>query len=200
MNANGTGIPAIDYTLLASTLASASESNKYKVIVEAPFGNTINMAFLFLGFICLYLVDEGKGEIQLMAASGTEQYRLAVEQYNFKPSEFHLRFAIDKNNTIVQAIVNGRPQDTTDWVTLSRKHKSAEAVRLNQANSGIAYTAIYPLSSSVRGAMMYNFYQYPDEIDGKQRGFMEKYTDLVSTFISKPLSWITLPNLALVWF
>lgn len=179
-----TDVPTLDYKLLSTMLASASEDNKYQIIVEAPFANKINMVFLFLGFICLYIVNEKKDEIQLVAASGTEEYRLAVEQYNFKPSSFHLRFDIDKDNTIVQAIANNKPQDTADWWTLSRKHKSAKAVRLNQANSGIAYTVVYPFSSSVRGALMYNFYQYPDKIDGEQRAFMKRYTELVSTHIS----------------
>ncbi len=193
MAANTSHKAVVDYELLSSIIASALEESRYKAVVEAPFGDKINMAFLFLGFICLYIVDEKKGEVQLKAASGTEQYRLAVERYNFKLSDFHLRFDADKDNTIVQAIASGKPQGTADWVTLSRKHKSAEAVRLNQANSGIAYTAIYPFSSSVRGALMYNFYQYPDKIDGEQRAFMKKYTDLVSTFISPPASNVTTP-------
>ena len=141
------------------------------------------MAFLFLGFICLYVVDEAKNEVQLVAASGTEEYARAVERYNFNLTKFHLSLADNPDNTIVKAIVRSKPQDTTDWVTLSRKGSSPETVRFNQANSGIAYTAIYPFSSPRRGAMMYNFYQYPDKIDDAQREFMQKYTALVAASI-----------------
>jgi hypothetical protein len=184
MDADTSGVLTIDYELLATQLAAKSNSDTFKAIVEVPFDNKLAMGLLFLGFICLYIVDEGKSEIQLMAASGTEEYRLAVERYNFKPSDFHLGFDTDKENTIVRAIASGQPQDTTDWVTLSRKHSSPEVVRLNQANSGIAYTAIYPFSSPKRGALMYNFYQYPDKINGEQRAFMEQYTELAATSIA----------------
>ena len=184
MSADTSNAPTIDYKALAAALASAPEGNKYKMIVDAPFENKVGMAFLFLGFICLYIVDEHKREIQLMTASGTEEYSRAVEQYNFKPANFHLDFVADKDNTIVQAIVTGEPRDTDDWVTVSRQNKSPEAVRLNQANSGIAYTAIYPFSSPLKGGLMYNFYQYPDKIDSTQRDFMKKYTSLVSTYLS----------------
>lgn len=184
VKAGRSNLLSIDYESLTKLLSSAPKDDIYKVIVNAPFTNKSDMALLFMGFICLYVVDEGKSQIQLMAASGTDEYRLAVERYNFKPSQFHLRFDEDKNNTIVQAIVRGRLQDTTDWVTVSRKNKSPEIVRINQANSGIAYTAIYPFSSSVRGALMYNFYQYHDKIDEKQRTFMKKYTHLVSSYLA----------------
>jgi len=188
MSANLPGVPMLDYGQLARTLAAASPKSIYKVIVEAPFKDKVNMAFLFLGFICLYIVDEEEKQIQLKAASGTEEYRLAVEWYNFKPADFHLDFDTDKNNTIVKAIASGKPQETDDWVTVSRQHSSPEVVRLNQANSGIAYTAIQPFSHAVRGALMYNFYQYPDKIDGEQRTFMRKYTDLVSSLLSQAAS------------
>ena len=180
------GNPTIDYASLAKSLASAPADTLNTTIVESLFDDKISMAFLFLGFICLYIVDEKKDEIHLMAASGTEQYRLAIERYNFKPSEFHLHFDTDKNNTIVKAISSGKPQFTTDWLTLSRKHKSADVVRLNQANSGIAYTAVYPFTSKVRGALMYNFYQYPEQIGNIQHDFMKRYTKLASSYLSQP--------------
>jgi hypothetical protein len=131
-------------------------------------------------------VDEASGDIQLKAASGTEEYRLAVEHYNFDLTKFQLRFDTDKNNTIVQAIVSGKPQGTDDWLTLSRQNKSAKAVRFNQANSGIAYTMIHPFTGQLRGAMMYNFYQYAEDITDEQRSFMERYTQLVSTRLNLP--------------
>jgi hypothetical protein len=175
--------PTVDFEHLTAQLAAAPSKDIYRTIVEAPFQNKLAMAFLFVGFICAYEVDEAKSEVQLMAASGTAEYELAIEHYKFKPSNFHLSLDTDTDNTIVQAVTSGHPQGTSDWLTLSRKRKSAQAVRFNQANSGIAYTAIYPFQATRRGALMFNFYQYADEISKEQRDFMERYTALVSTFL-----------------
>jgi hypothetical protein len=172
--------PSADYAQLAAQLTAAKPKDVYQTIVSAPFDDKLTMAYLFLGFICVYMVDEEMDEIQLMAASGTEEYRLAVENYNFNLTKFRLCFDVDKDNTIVRAIATNKPQGTDDWLTLSRKNKSAEAVRFNQANSGIAYTAIYPFTAKRRGALMYNFYQYAEDITDEQRDFMETYTKLVS--------------------
>jgi hypothetical protein len=140
---------------------------------------------LFLGFICLYIVDESTRRIQLVAASGTEEYRLAVEYIDFKLKEYSLSFDKNKSNTIVRAIARHKPQHTTDWATLNSGQTSIKAVRLNQANSGIAYTAVYPLPGSIKGAVMYNFYQYADGIGSQQLTFMQQYTELVSACLDK---------------
>jgi hypothetical protein len=181
--ADTTERPGLDYELLAARLSAAAKKDYYQMVVEAPFENTLEMALLFVGFICLYIVDEQKQEIQLKGASGTPEYALAVQNYNFNPAKFHLSFDTDQDNTIVQAIASGQPSGTSDWVSLSRKHKSAEAVRFNQANSGIAYTAVYPFRGLQRGALMYNFYQYAEDMTDEQREFMERYTKLVSADI-----------------
>jgi hypothetical protein len=179
--ADTTERPGLDYELLAARLSAAPQKDYYQMIVEAPFENKLEMALLFVGFICAYVVDEQKQEIQLKAASGTTEYELAVQNYNFNPEKFHLSFDTDRDNTIVKAIASGKPAGTSDWVSLSRKHKSEEAVRFNQANSGIAYTAVYPFNGKQRGALMYNFYQYAEDMTDDQREFMERYTQLVSS-------------------
>ena len=51
--------------------------------------------------------------------------------------------------------------------------------RPNQANSGINYSSVYPLQGKVKGALLYNFFQY-DGISKQQHAFMRKYTKLVS--------------------
>jgi hypothetical protein len=107
MKADTAEQPNADYAQLAAQLTAVSPKDLYRAIVSAPFEDKLAMAYLFLGFICLYVVDEASGDIQLKAASGTEEYRLAVEHYNFDLTKFQLRFDTDKNNTIVQAIVSG---------------------------------------------------------------------------------------------
>lgn len=185
MDKVGAKPPEIDYKFLAKLLGAATPRNIYQVIVSAPFEDSIDMVLLFLGFICLYIVDQNKNVIHLVAASGTEEYRLAVEHMDFKPEDYTLTFDKHKDNTIVQAIAGGKPKDTTDWATLNSGHTPVEAVRLNQANSGIAYTAVHPLAGPVKGALMYNYYQYPDGIGDAQETFMKRYTKLVSEHLPR---------------
>jgi hypothetical protein len=177
------GSPKIDYQFLTAQLDAATSGNIYEVVVSAPFANGRDMVFLFLGFICLYIVDEKTDRIQLVAVSGTEEYRLSVEHMDFKPEDYTLRFDKNKNNTIVQAVASGKPKHTLDWATLNRGQTPTAAVRLNQANSGIAYTAIHPLLGPTKGALMYNYYQYPDGIGDAQEAFMKRYTKLVSRYL-----------------
>lgn len=188
MEESGAKPPAIDYRLLTNLLDAANSKDLYQVIVSAPFKNNVDMVFLFLGFICLYIVDEETNKIQLVAASGTEEYRLSVENMDFKLEDYTLYFDKNKANPIVKSIARGKPQSTTDWATLNRGKTSVEEVRLNQANSGIAYTAIYPFAGSVKGALMYNYYQYADGIGSQQEDFMERYTELVSRSLDKLFS------------
>jgi len=135
--------------------------------------------------MCLYIVDEKTNEIHLVAASGTEEYRLSVEHMDFKAEDYTLDFDKNKDNTIVQAIAGGKPKHTTDWTTLNRGQTPAETVRLNQANSGIAYSVIYPLSGPAKGALMYNYYQYQDGIGDTQKAFMKRYAKLIGSYLPR---------------
>jgi hypothetical protein len=173
----------IDYDGLLARISLANADHVYSVIANAPFKNTIDMGLLFLGFIVVYIVDSQTNEIQLKATSNTEEYELAVERFDFKPKSYHLNFDKDKDNTIVQAIATGKSQSTCDWVTLNRGETAPDVVRINQANSGIACSIIYPFNSAVKGALMYNYYQYQEQIGSPQRAFMERYTELVSTYL-----------------
>ena len=180
MNGQSTHSPEIDYDLLSTLLAQTQPQQLYQKIVSAPFENKVDVVFLFLGFICLYIVDEPSNVVQLVAASGTEEYRLAVQHMQFKASDYTLDFEKDKGNTIVRAIASNKSTHTTDWADLNRGQTPVEQVRLNQANSGIAYTSIYPLQGTLKGAVMYNYYQYPEMIGDEQAAFMTEYTRLVS--------------------
>jgi hypothetical protein len=180
VDADTADLATIDYDSLAALLAAATPTKNPAAVVDVPFAHKVGMAYLFLGFICFYLVDETKKQLQLVAASGTEEYQRAVETYNFNPDDFHLCLENDQENTLVQAVITESPKDTNDWTTLSRKGSLPEQVRLNQASSGIAYSAIYPFSTPKRGVLMYSFYQYPDKINDSQRTFMKKYTALAA--------------------
>ena len=183
----------IDYIELAVQINQARAKDIYSAIVNEPFKNKVAMARLFLGFICIFIVDEKDNAIWLKGVSDTEEYRLAVKQFEFKPTSYRLDFNKNKDNTIVQTIIQAKPQRTLDWAALNRGQTPTDTVRLNQASSGIASTMLYPLSSVVRGALMYNYYQYPEKIGPLQQTFMEDYTKLVSACLAEhkisPIEW-----------
>lgn len=178
------GVAEIDYKHLASEISKSAPKRVYSAIANAPYADKVGMAFLFLGFICIYIVDEKTNKIFLKGVSDTEEYHLAVKDFKFKPSNYHLDFDKNKDNQIVQAIAQNTPQQTGDWTTLNRGKTSKATVRLNQASSGIATSIIYPLNSKIRGALMYSYYQYPEMIGNPQQLFMERYTELVSACLA----------------
>lgn len=166
--------------VLQTALQEAPDSATYaSLVVNEPFRQAaLAMAELFLGFICLYVVD---GEdLRLVAASDTEYYHLAVSSYPaFDPANFSLPLS-QTDNDIVRAVLTNKPVHTDDWSSVKRPAAAAETVRLNQASSGIAMAYSYPLSGPKPGVLMYNFYQYAEAIGSAQLQFMEQYTELVS--------------------
>lgn len=170
----------IDFYQLAMGLKSAPRQQIYEAAVNLPFDQKVGVVMLFLGFISLYVYDPEAGTIRLVANTPTEQYQLAVENYNFRPESYVLKIKEDASNTIVQAVVRRAPMSTADWGTLSRFNVPPRIAQLNQANSGIAYSAVYPLTGSkFQGAVMYNFYQVPEQIGDRQKDFMERYSDMI---------------------
>jgi hypothetical protein len=185
VNASPKASPLTDYDELAAQLDKADPADAHSAIVNVPFNNELDMALLFLGFICIFVVEEKLDRICLKAASDTEQYHLAIDHFKFDPSKYHLYFDKNKDNSIVRAILSNEPQNTTDWNTLNRGKTPSDTVRLNQANSGIAYSVIRPFRSKIRGALLFNFYQYPEQIGQQQENFMERYTELASKYLAK---------------
>jgi hypothetical protein len=175
----------IPYDDLAQTLQSAGTGKAlWQAIVDAPFDYRVETAFLFLGFICFFLVDEEQATLCLASASSTEEYERSIQGYNFDPDSY--RIALDSpNSPLVAAINSGEPQNTSDWASLTRPQASENAARLNQANSGVTYSVVYPLTGTTRGVLMYNYVQYQGFIGSEQHGFMEKYTQLVAGILDE---------------
>lgn len=176
----------VDYRQLRQLLKAAKskgDSQLFQAVVDTPFKQKAEAAFLFLGFISFFLAKPDR-EVRLAAVSDTEQYHLSVNGYDFKAEDFRLSLDDDAQNDIVLAINTGQPQTTTDWQSVSRQVADKEQVSLNQASGGIAFSATYPLSNPSGGALMYSFFQYEENIGPPQTGFMEKYSRLVSQFIT----------------
>jgi len=170
----------VPYALVEQLFDSADDQKTlYKHVVNAPFEYPVATAFLFLGFISFFLVDEAKSLIRLVGVSDTEYYRLSVADYPFRPSAFTVRLD-NPDNAIATAVREDKIVPLHDWGKLRRPRARDEAVRLNQASAGIGYSVLYPLPGSVRGALLYNYFQYQDAIGDDQRNFMEAYTNLVA--------------------
>ncbi len=166
--------------------AAGSESELFAAIVEEPLAHKVGAAHLFLGFIVLYLVPKGKRIVKLISVSDTEYYEMAIKGYNkFSASDFELSLTKDTNNSIVKTILTGEVQNTADWRTLRRSWADPVTTNLNQANSGISSSVIYPLDVPRGGALMFCFYNYQQSINSDQHKFMKEYSQLVSELLSK---------------
>jgi hypothetical protein len=177
--------PAIDFKRLRRQLESSKNQSQFnKRVANEVFKQKLGTAYLFLGFITFYVVDDEQ-TVRLAAVSDTEHYRLAVRGYEFEPSEFRLSLKDDHSNDIVKSIVDNKTIHTTDWGSLRRRGADIKQTRLNQANSGIAYSALYPLKTASGGALLFCYYQYQENIGEEQRLFMSEYSRLVSDVANK---------------
>lgn len=154
--------------------------NSYEDIVNAPFKNKLYTTNIDLGIIVLTLLESKGKTVDRIAVSDTEPARWAVRM---TPVPFEeIKIPIDTpENIISRAVRTNRPQKTSDWKQLFIPVLSSEAARFTQAGAGIACSYVYPLTSvNQKGALIYSFYQPPDQISSDHKSFMRKYTQLVS--------------------
>jgi hypothetical protein len=170
----------IEQALLA---AKTDQATLYKAVVEEPFRHDRAMALLFLGFISFFVVDAEQEQVVVAGVTHNDYYKQSVANYDFKPSDYKLPMT-SKDNSVIQAITTGQPVSSDNWDTFRRPDIEEGVARLNQADSGIGYSVVYPVEGKVKGALMFNFYQFPEAIGDAQEGFMQKYTELVSQALS----------------
>jgi hypothetical protein len=164
---------------------SYSDKDLYENIVNAPFKYKVDMAMIFLGIIVLLILDPETQTVDRIALSDTSHANAAtyVSVKDFK--SIHIPYA-DKENVIVKTIKTSKPHHTTDWVDLFVPVLNADEARLNQASSGIAISSVYPITGNgKKGALIYSYYQYPENIGKNQQNFMKKYSNIVSSSISR---------------
>ena len=174
-----------DYDALQAALsAPVSDEELFSTIVNAPFAPPVPAALIFLGIMVFLQVDKAAGTINRIALSETELARLTTE---VSPLPFHsIKIPLDHyENVIAHAIKAEEPTDTTDWKFLFDPAIEPELARINQANAGIAYSAVYPLHSRDGGALIFSYFQYQHEIGIKQMDFMSKYTQIVDEVLDK---------------
>src|ERR1019366_8897907 len=105
----------MDYDKLKKALATPKDDlGLFRVIVNAPFDQKLESAFMFLGILVLLLVNKETGTIDRIAMSDNEMTENInkVSVVPFKKIKIPLN---DKDNIIVRALATGIPQDTTDW-------------------------------------------------------------------------------------
>jgi hypothetical protein len=170
----------IDYKALEAILKKCtSDQELFSAIVNSPFTRLkIQTAFMFLGIIVLLLVDKANGTINRIALSNTEMANATKEVSVKKFEDIKIPLGHTKN-CIARAINTGVPDTTTDWKELFVPALKPAEARLNQANAGIAYSAVYPLEARDGGALIFSYFQYPDQIGPTQADFMGHYSALV---------------------
>jgi hypothetical protein len=175
----------INFSVLEKMLkACKSDKELFAAIVNAPFtALKVETAFLFLGIIVLLLVDKEAGTINRIALSNTDLAKATKEVSVKKFEDIVIPLDYTKN-CIARAINTGVPDTTTDWKDLFAPALKPAEARINQANAGIAYSAVYPLNARDGGAMIFSYYQYPDHIGHAQADFMSHYASLVETFLN----------------
>ena len=171
--------PNFDYDALKASLHSAQDDDHlFGAIVNSPFTNPVPSAFIFLGIVVLLQVDKRAQTINRVALSETYLARMTTDVSAVPFNE--IKIPCDYyENIIAHAIAAGEPSDTTDWKFLFEPAMTPQEARINQANAGIAYSAVYPLQSRYGGALIFSYFQYQTDIGMKQVDFMSRYAQLV---------------------
>ena len=177
----------LDYTHLERELTGLkTRSALYRAIVDTPFTYKVDMARLHLGIIVLLLANKKTGMIDRVALSNTE---LAKGTTDISVKKFEdIKIPADHpENYIARAIRTKKPQFTTDWQYLFVPALTPEDARFNQAGGGIACSSVYPLTDGVDGALIFSYFQYPEQMGDAQEVFMKTYAVLVSRQLSASL-------------
>lgn len=156
----------------------------HKQIVNAPFKYRIESTFLYLGIMVLLLENKETGSMDRIALSDTELARNTTKVSKVKFSDINISLSY-KDNLIIRAIDEQKPQKTDDWKDLFSPVLSKDHARINQASGGIASSFVYPLMlDKSKGVLIFSYYQYLNEISDLQDTFMKKYSQIVSSLLN----------------
>jgi hypothetical protein len=176
----------MDYDKLKKALTAAKDDpGLFRVIVNAPFDQKLEAAFMFLGILVLLLVNKETGTINRIVMSDNEMTD-NINKVSVVPFKKIMIPFGDKDNIIARALATGIPQDTTDWRFIYSPVLNPVQAHINQASSGISYSAVYPLEVRDGGALIFSYYQDSGHVGNKQLEFMKKYTKLVANVLNEP--------------
>jgi len=169
------------YRNLSDMLADCTTQNElFQAVVNAPFRYPVEMTRLSLGIIVLLLADKSEGQIHRIALSSTE---LAAGTTDVSVKRFEdIKIPLNHpENIIADAIQSGEAQRTTDWQYLFTPALTPDEARLNQAGGAIACSVVHPLRDVGDGAaLIFSYYQYPENIGEPQDAFMKQYSAIVA--------------------
>lgn len=153
------------------------------LVAQAPFSHDREMALLFLGFISFFVLDDEGKTILPGGVTDNDYYHESIANYPFEFSKYTVPMSAT-DNSVVQAIDSGKPVVVSSWETIRRPNIEEGYAGLNQASGGIGCSVVYPLKGKVKGAVMFNYFQYPEAIGDEQETFMRRYADLVSRVLA----------------
>jgi hypothetical protein len=180
-----TPLDSIDFDQIEKALSvSENDSALFDAIVNTPFQHPVDMALLFLGIVVFLQVNKSTGTIDRISLSKTEPAELTKRKSAKKFEDIKIPVNYP-DNIIAKAIQSNEPQSTTDWQYLFAPALTPEEARFNQADGGIAFSAVYPLPARDGGALIFSYFQYSEEIGEAQRSFMKKYSELVTERLRK---------------
>ncbi len=161
------------------------ETALFHAIVNAPFTDLVQSTSYDLGIIVFLLANTKTGTIDRIALSDTPQAHGAVKMSE-KPFNA-IKIPLEhKGNIIADAIRTNKPHFTGDWQYLFTPAMSMQAARFNQAGAGIECSYVYPLiGCRDGGALIFSYYQPPDNIKARHKHFMEAYSGLVATQLNR---------------
>ncbi|MDB5166645.1 MAG: hypothetical protein JWM37_717 [Candidatus Saccharibacteria bacterium] len=170
----------VDFQKLEHSLATASEGDLHKAIVNTPFTETVQMALLRLGITVLLLVNEENQTLDRIALSDTEMAKGSTRYSMKRFNDIRIPMS-SPENILVKAVRTGEPEFVSDWSHMFVPELTPSQARLNQASAGIGTSAIYPFRN---GAMIFSFFSEPGAITDAHRDFMRRYIDLVTKYLS----------------
>jgi hypothetical protein len=162
---------------------SSGDNQLFDAIVNAWFRSPNHPISLGLGFVTFLLYNKKTGCIDRIKKTENELGNLGSE-ISVKPFKAIKIPLDDKVNIIARAIRSGKWAQTNDWDEILTPGLSAQESRLNQANSGIASSVVYPLKARDGGALIFHYFITLDKITKELHDFMSSYTKIVDNTLN----------------
>lgn len=161
------------------------KQDKYQTIVDVPFLDAYESTKLDLGIVVLLLVNKHNKTIDRVALSDTEPAKGAVSISTISFEEIKIPLG-DEENAIAKAIDSQTHQIVSDWKYLFTPVMDEISARHNQSGAGIGCSLVYPLLAADKsfGAMIFSFFQPPENLRKRHFKFAERYAALVSETLS----------------
>ena len=155
------------------------DEERFQAIVDAPFFDKVQATHLDLGIVVLLLANTTTQTIDRVALSDTELAKGAIKMSAkpFKSIKIPLGHA---ENIIAAALSDNKPHETDDWRYLFVPALTPQAARYNQSGAGIECSIVYPLQVREGAALIFSFFQPPDNIGADHQNFISYYTALAT--------------------